>query len=55
MLHCHDMKKGEIYYCEECGLELKVMKECTECCGSDDCEETCKFSCCGEDLKLKEE
>jgi hypothetical protein len=50
------MKLGQVYVCEECGLELKVVKECREC-GEDaadcDCAEPCTFSCCGEALKLK--
>jgi len=28
MAGCHDMKEGEIYVCENCGLELKLVKEC---------------------------
>ncbi len=56
MISCHDMKLGQVYVCEECGLELKVVKECREC-GEDaadcDCAEPCTFSCCGEELKLK--
>ena len=58
MTNCHEMKLGQVYVCEECGLELKVVKECEECGTSADecgCEEPCTFSCCGETLKLKEE
>lgn len=56
MIKCSDMKVGQVYYCDDCGLELEVVKECTECateestCG----EETCTFSCCDKPLKLKE-
>lgn len=55
-IHCHDMKKGQIYACEDCGLELQVVAECKECgtpqgeCG---CTEPCIFQCCGDSLKLK--
>lgn len=56
MPSCHDMKLGEVYVCEECGLELQVVKECDEC-GEDEesceCVEHCNFSCCGEEMKLK--
>ncbi len=64
MPDCHDMKEGEIYYCD-CGLELKVIKTCTTCsedsdsCGcSDDAEHGhkhggCTFTCCGKPLSLK--
>lgn len=56
MPNCHEMKLGQVYVCEDCGLELEVVKECVEC-GTDAaecaCEEPCVFSCCGEDMKLK--
>ena len=56
MASCHEMKLGDVYVCEDCGLELKVIKECQECsdeeaaCG---CVEECKFACCGEEMKKK--
>jgi len=57
---CGDMKKGEVYYCEECGLELKVMKECKEASeGSDSCgcdteaETCCEIMCCDKPLSKK--
>jgi hypothetical protein len=31
MPNCHEMKTGDIYVCEGCGLELQVVKECKEC------------------------
>ena len=57
-LHCHDMKKGDVFACEECGLQLKVVEECATCglseggeCGCNDEEgNECTFSCCGQDL-----
>ena len=51
-LNCHDMKKGQIYVCGECGLELQVVKECKEVETSpEDCEcEPCTFMCCGKSL-----
>lgn len=56
MTDCHKMKKGQIYICEGCGVELKVVKECHECgTPSEECEcEPCTFVCCGNELKLKE-
>jgi hypothetical protein len=54
-MKCSDMKVGQIFYCADCGLELQVVKECTEC-DSDEgtcSEETCTFSCCNEPMKLK--
>jgi hypothetical protein len=60
MPSCNEMKKGEVYYCGECGLELKVVKECKDakkdaetcaCCGEDDI--CCDITCCGEPLSKK--
>ena len=56
MATCHDMQMGQVYVCESCGLEIKVVKECTECGTSEaecECETPCTFECCGEPLKLK--
>jgi hypothetical protein len=56
MTNCHEMEMGQVYVCEDCGLELKVVNECEEC-GTDpescDCP-PCQFICCGEPLELKE-
>ncbi len=59
MANCHEMKMGEVYTCKECGLELKVIKECrdagkpaTEC----NCHPEggpCTFSCCGYEMIRK--
>ena len=52
MTRCHEMKVGETYVCEDCGLELQVVKTCAEqetgACG---CLEP--LSCCGKPLALK--
>lgn len=55
MMHCTDMKKGDVYYCDECGLELQVIKECRGCGTSEDtCEHVeCRFVCCDKFLKPK--
>jgi hypothetical protein len=56
MASCHEMKLGQVYVCEECGLELKVIKECEEC-GTEESGCTiadCTFKCCGEEMMLKE-
>ncbi len=55
MAGCDEMKVGQVYMCEECGLELRVVKECTECATEAECScvEECEFECCGEPLKLK--
>ena len=49
-MKCSQMKLGQVYTCEDCGLELKVVKECD--CTEDSC--SCDdASCCGDELKLK--
>jgi hypothetical protein len=56
MPNCHEMELGQVYVCEDCGLELEVVKECVECGTSAAecaCEEPCVFSYCGEDMQLK--
>jgi hypothetical protein len=55
MAGCDEMKVGQVYMCEECGLELRVVKECTECAAEAECScvDECEFECCGEPLKLK--
>ena len=57
MPSCHDMKKGDIYMCEECGLELQVIKECHDdelhegdCACNDPQSNACVFKCC--DLEM---
>ncbi len=56
MPHCHDMKLGEVYLCSDCGLELKVVKECKEASlPAESCSCTpCSFVCCGQDMVKKE-
>jgi len=59
MTNCHVMKKGEIYVCEGCGIEIQVIKECKdvgtpaeECCCHDE-GSSYTFSCCGKPLVKK--
>ena len=54
MTSCHDLKKGQILYCEECGFEMQVTKECVKC-GSKEtcCAGPCTFECCGKKLKVR--
>jgi len=54
MPSCHQMKVGQVYTCQECGLELQVIKECEECGEEEECTlADCEFMCCGEEMKLK--
>jgi hypothetical protein len=50
------MKAGQVYVCPDCGVELKVVKECTDCAAessSCSCEADCQLACCGKALALK--
>ena len=59
MPNCHEMRKGESYVCEKCGLEIQVIKECRDAgTPADDCKchgdaDPCTFSCCGDPLTKK--
>lgn len=44
---CNEMKTGETYECERCGLELKVVASCADK-GGCSCSEP--FTCCGKPL-----
>ncbi len=52
MANCCDMKENDVYFCDACGLELKVSKACTCKAGS---EEACSvpLSCCGKEMQKK--
>ncbi len=52
MANCCDMKEGDLFYCDTCGLELEVKKTCTCQPGADDCC-TVPLSCCGKEMALK--
>ncbi len=54
MPSCEEMKKGQVYECKECGLQLQVVKECTTCTTSTSCGCPCTFSCCEKELTLKQ-
>lgn len=54
MVHCNDMKNGQTYFCKECGLELQVIKECTEDKHPKGTPCThCTHVCCDKELTLK--
>jgi hypothetical protein len=38
---------GQILYCDKCGVELKVIKDCDSTC-------VCNISCCEEPMRVKE-
>ena len=59
---CHEMRKGEIYYCPVCGIELLVVGECRDvgksadecsCLKEDPIQVCCAFNCCGRPLEKR--
>ena len=55
-LSCHDMRMGEVYACGDCGLELRVVKECKEAAKpAEECEHCAQdaFACCGHPMTRK--
>ena len=52
MASCNEMKSGEVYVCQSCGLELQVVSSC-----ADNAEAACSctepITCCGQPLILK--
>ena len=54
MPSCEEMKKGQIYECKDCGLQLQVVNECSTCAvDSSKCGCPCSFTCCEKELTLK--
>ena len=49
MANCGDMKKGDRYVCNTCGLELEVSKACS--CGSGDTSCSVPLQCCGKPME----
>jgi hypothetical protein len=56
MAHCTEMKVDQIWHCEVCGLEIKVVKECTcseDPSSPDACPQDAVLICCSKPLVLK--
>ncbi len=53
MANCREMKVGDVFVCEICGLELRVNKTCR--CGGVDATEkhSVPLKCCGEEMVKK--
>jgi hypothetical protein len=52
MANCAEMKKGDIFVCKTCGLELQVAKPCA--CGSESGQAcTVPLKCCNQDMTKK--
>ena len=57
MARCDEMREGDVYRCERCGLEIEIIEECSHDDG-EEAEESCRveeFVCCGEPMVLMEE
>lgn len=57
MASCNEMKKGDVFHCETCGLEFEVKAECN-CPDIDECapeagHDCCEFECCGQAMVRK--
>lgn len=58
MISCGDMKQGEVYACDACGLELEVKKACNcpddhNCAPASKGDACCEFECCGKPMQKK--
>jgi hypothetical protein len=52
MANCCEMKEGDVFFCEVCGLELSVKKACA--CDTDAADKcTVPLKCCNQDMKKK--
>jgi hypothetical protein len=58
MASCHEMKLDQVWRCGDCGVELRVTKQCNDCEetqgqeGGCTCEVDCSIECCGKPLQL---
>ncbi|MBN1849698.1 MAG: hypothetical protein JW932_14065 [Deltaproteobacteria bacterium] len=52
MANCVDMKEGDRFVCENCGLELQVVKTCS-CIAGEEVVCSVPLQCCGKDMVKK--
>jgi hypothetical protein len=52
MADCSQMKEGDLFICEACGLELEVTKACA-CIAGEEVSCTVPLQCCGKDMVKK--
>ena len=52
MANCAEMKKGDLFVCEVCGLELQVFKTC-RCSAGVEVSCSVPLQCCGQDMVKK--
>jgi hypothetical protein len=51
MANCGEMKKGDVFVCKTCGLELQVTKPCT-CQSSSEKACTVPLECCNKEMTM---
>ena len=49
MADCSQMKEGDLFVCETCGLQLVVLKACS-CIAGEEVSCTVPLQCCGKDM-----
>ena len=52
MANCVEMKQGDVFVCETCGLELQVIKTCA-CIVGEEVSCNAPLQCCGKDMTKK--
>jgi len=52
MANCAEMKKGDVFTCKICGLELQVVRTCS-CTAGEEVSCTVPLQCCGQDMEKK--
>ncbi|MCG2776851.1 MAG: hypothetical protein L6406_14345 [Desulfobacterales bacterium] len=52
MVDCADMKEGDLFVCDACGLELRVEKACT-CSAGEEGACSVPLQCCGKGMVTK--
>ena len=53
MANCREMKVGDVFVCEKCGLELRVNKTC-KCGGADGTNKhSVPLQCCAQEMVKK--
>ena len=53
MATCTEMKEGDLYVCQTCGLELQVIKTCM-CIAGEEVSCTVPLQCCGKEMTKKQ-
>ena len=53
-LKCYQLKIGDSLYCDDCGFEVMVTKECDESCKKEGCCDVEEIMCCGKPMALRQ-